>query len=497
MYRLTLYVLIGFELVAIIFSAAGILPFSPVALVYSALSLVLVCWGANELFAKIFRTHTNIESAFITALILSFLVSPPPSYGYFSILPLLVAAGIFAMASKYILAIWRKHIFNPTAIAVIFTAIVFNQYATWWIGTPAMLAFVVIGGILITRKVQRFDVFWSFLIVALASISITSHPANFSIFLNDLWITLAYSPILFFAFVMLTEPLTMPATRPKRIVYGLFVGLLFNPSFQVGPIFATPELALCLGNILSFAISPKRKYLMTLKEKYVIGNDADELVFVPDHPVKYAAGQYMEWTLAHKPVDNRGNRRFFTIASSPTDPNIRLGIKFSWTSSSFKNKLMNLNPGETILAGQVSGDFTLPKNPETKLAFMAGGIGITPFTSMMRYLMDKKEKRDVVLVYSNNLKEDIAYPEIWKEAQAKLGAKNVYTLTTLDKIPSDWNGHRGYVTSDLIRQEIPDYSDRLFYVSGPHAFVQAAEKAILGLGVSRTKIRTDYFPGFV
>ncbi|TGV95790.1 FAD-dependent oxidoreductase, partial [Mesorhizobium sp. M2E.F.Ca.ET.154.01.1.1] len=112
----------------------------------------------------------------------------------------------------------------------------------------------------------------------------------------------------------------------------------------------------------------------------------------------FQAGQYLEWTLGLDRSDNRGNRRYFTVASSPTEQSVRLGVKFYPKSSAFKQALGTMRPGGTIHAAQLAGDFTLPSDPKIKIAFLAGGIGITPFRSMLQYLIDRNESRPIVVL---------------------------------------------------------------------------------------------------
>jgi ferredoxin-NADP reductase/Na+-translocating ferredoxin:NAD+ oxidoreductase RnfD subunit len=498
MYRLVLYVLFVLEVVALALSALGQLPFSPIALIYSTAILVIVSWITNNLFVKVFKTHANVESLWITALILALIISPPQAGEYISILPLLIWAGVWSMAAKFILAINKKHIFNPAAFAVALTAITLGQSATWWIGTLYMLPFVFVGGLLITKKIRRFDLVISFVAAALVSILITSTlQTGLAVVPSVLERIVIGTPLLFFAFVMLTEPLTMPPTRTRRIIYGIFVGLLFAPALHIGSIYSTPELALLAGNILAFFLSPMRKYILTMKELKTIAKDTDEFIFTPDHPIKHKPGQYMEWTFGHKKSDNRGNRRFFTIASSPTEPDIRLGVKFYAPASSFKNAFGAMKPGETIMAGGVAGDFVLPHNKKKKLVFIAGGIGITPFRSMVKYLIDKNEKRDIILIYSNNILEDIAYVDILDAAEEKLNMKIICTLTDLPNIPTTWTGDRGQINATMIVRAVPDYRDRTFYISGPHRMVTGCNETLHSLGIPSKHIRTDYFPGFV
>lgn len=482
MYRLMLYYLVVLIAAAIVFGALGVLPYSPLSLIVSAGIILSVGWIVNEGFAKIFRIPANAESVYITAFILTLII--PPWTGDFSGFLFLVLASCFAMASKYILAFRRKHIFNPAAIAAVITAFALNQYASWWAaGNLPMLAFVVVGGLLIVRKIQRFDLVLSFFAAAIVSIIVVNPSFNPIATAEK---ALLHTTLLFFAFVMLTEPLTTPPTRARRIAYGLLVGALFAPGIHVGTIYSTPELALVVGNLFSFAVSPKGRYRLTLQSKQKIGDDIYDLAFRADKKIQFRPGQYMAWTLPPKGSDTRGNRRYFTLASSPTESDVRLGVKYYEPPSTFKKKMVTLEPGETISAAELAGDFTLPADPNQKLLFIAGGIGITPFRSMVKYLVDRGEKRDIVLLYSNRLAREIAYAPLFDEAAQKVGLKIVYVVTD--------QGAR--IDMAMIKKEAPDYAARLFYVSGPYAMISAFKKTLREIGVPPTQIKTDFFPGF-
>lgn len=495
MYRLVLYYLAGLFGVALVFGFLGILPYPPSALVYSAVVLCVVSWITNRLFARVFNAPTNVESVYITALILVLIITPIAPTDV-ALLPFLIWVAIWAMASKFIFAIKRKHIWNPAAFAVALTAITIGHSATWWVGgNLPMLAFVLLGGILIVRKLRRADLVAAFFIASLLSVALSVLPDGNA--LVSVKLALLRAPIFFFAFVIITEPLTTPPTCFLRLCYGALVGVLFAPNIHLGPIYSTPELALLVGNVFSFLVSPKEKYLLRLTTIVKVAADTYDFVFSPDRPAHFHPGQYLELTVGHAHPDARGNRRYFTIASSPTESDIRFGAKFYPAPSSFKKALAALQPGDTIIAGGCAGDFTLPEDPKRKLVFIAGGIGVTPFRSMVKFLLDIHERRTITLFYSNKTADQIAYKDIFDEAEIALGVKVVYTLDDAAKAPSNWGGHTGFVTAEMIAKEVSDYRERTFYLSGSHGMVSAFERTLLGMGVLRRNIKTDFFPGYV
>jgi ferredoxin-NADP reductase len=295
---------------------------------------------------------------------------------------------------------------------------------------------------------------------------------------------------------MLTEPMTTPPTKNLRIIYGAMAGFLSAPFVHIAGFYFTPEIALLAGNIFSYIASPKQKLMLKLKEKIKIADNTYDFVFEPDKKLKFQPGQYLEWTLPHKKMDNRGMRRYFTIASSPTENDLIMGVKFYDKPSSYKKSLISLDKGSTIVASQLSGDFILPEDKNKKLIFIAGGIGATPFKSMVKYLIDRNEKRDIIIFYSNRSFKDIAYKEIFDQAQQKLGIKTIYCLSDLDSVPSNWNGERGFVSQAMIKKYAPDFMDRMFYISGPRSMILTFQKALKDAGIHKNHVKTDFFPGF-
>jgi ferredoxin-NADP reductase len=490
MYRLVLYYMSFLLVVALILGFFGFVPYTPLDMLVSAVFIEAVCILVNAIFARVFAAPSNSESVYTTGLILAFIVSPAQP---FANLVFLGWVAVLAMASKYIIAIHKKHIFNPAALAVALTAVALNQSANWWVGSLYMAPFVLIGGLLMIRKIRRADLVLSFFIAAIATILGFNFlkGGNYLLVLEH---ALFYSPILFFSCVMLTEPATTPPTKNLRIFYGALIGFLFAPFIHIASVYSTPELALLAGNIMAYIVSPKKKLILELKEKRLVATDVYEFLFKPNHKLHFKSGQYMEWTLGHDTQDSRGMRRYFTIASSPEEEYIGMGVKFYPHSSSFKQSMLSLNPGDTIVASQLAGDFVLPKDKSTKLAFIAGGIGVTPFRSMIKYLVDKKEKRDVVLLYSNKTPADIAYKDIFDQAGQQLGIKTFYTVTDTPA-PKNWQGECGMCDERMIKRLVPDYKDRIFYLSGPQVMVVAVDELLRKMGVKKSQIKKDFFPG--
>ncbi len=492
MYRLTLYCLLAIWFFGFILSLFSKLTYKPIDLIITFALIFLVSVAVNAIFSAAFKVPSNTDSVYITSIILALIVSPANPLNNLDVIFL---SGALAIASKYILAINKKHIFNPAAFGVALSAFILQKYAVWWIGTLYMAPIVLVAGLLMVRKIQRFDLVFSFLLTSLTFI--VGHSLLYS---QDLVLIVRQlvidSPWMFMAFVMLTEPATTPSTRNTRIVYGMLVGVLFTPFINIIGFYFTPELALLTSNIFSYLINPKEKLVLLLKEKKLIAHNVYNFIFSKNKEMKFQPGQYMEWTLGHEKKDNRGMRRYFTIASSPTEKDIIIGVKFYDKPSSYKKALDSLIEGKTIIASQLAGDFTLSRDKKKKLVFLAGGIGVTPFRSMIKYLLDKKEKRDIIMYYANKSFSDIAYEDIFSKAQEELGIKIIHVLDDSNGVPNGFSFEKGPITMDMIKNEVPDYKDRIFYVSGPKLMVDSFKKELSDLGISRLHIKTDFFPGF-
>jgi ferredoxin-NADP reductase/Na+-translocating ferredoxin:NAD+ oxidoreductase RnfD subunit len=491
MYRLVLYYTGGLLAVAFGLGFFALVPPDPLALAFSAALITAVCWATNRLFALALRVPTNAESVYITALILALIMPAAPPTDLMGVGGLILAS-VVATASKFVLAISRKHIFNPVAIGVAASALLMDQPATWWVGgNLTLLPFVLIGGLLVVRKMQRFDMVGAYVLANLAVILVTTPPALLGEALTQ---SLLYSPLLFAGFAMLTEPLTAPQAKGMRIAYGAMVGALCAPNLHLGEFYLTPEIALLLGNVLAYAVSPKGRFRLTLVRIEQLTSGAHDFIFKPDRKLDFEPGQYLDWTLAVRKPDDRGNRRPFTIASAPSESEVRLGVKFYKSPSAFKRSLSAMQPGDVIFGSQLAGDFTLPKDRSTKLAFIAGGIGVTPFRSMVQDLIDRRDERSVVLLYGNDNVGEIAYADVFDRAERELGIKTVYAVAQDTGLGS--NMHKGFIDAALIQREVPDYKDRMFYISGPRAMVLRFRRVLRELGVARSRIREDFFPGF-
>ena len=485
MYRLMLYVLIALLAVAFVLSAGGFLPYRPGDILLQAVVLAGGCWALNKVIARLLRVQPNTESSLITGLILASIVGPltlPRDW--------LAAAAVIAAAviSKYALVWRRSHIFNPAAFGVAVAAMAVGYPATWWIGSEQLLPAVAAGGILLMAKIRRWHLVLGFLGAYLGLLFFQSLAAGGRTFLEAVSLlqnVATSATLLFFALVMLVEPLTAPQTARRRIAFGVFVGIML---FILQRVFTaipyTLEVALLLGNVFARLINPDFRQAFVLRRKELLTADIGSFWFEPTRRFAFAPGQFLEYTLAHTRPDARGVRRYFSIASSPTEEEILLTARFAEPGSTFKQMLRTIPLGGEAMAAKVAGDFVMPSDTQQKLVFIAGGIGITPFRSMVKYLLDTKSRRDIVLLYGARTAEDLVFRDVFEAARAAFGMRTVPVL-----FPR-------LIDENVIRSEIPDFAERVFYISGSEPMVQGISKMLVAMGILRRRIRRDFFPGY-
>jgi ferredoxin-NADP reductase len=493
MYGLVIICLGLLGVIALVLSVLGWLSYGPVEILASAAVLLVVAYLSSRLFGLVFRMRPQLSSTVITALLLTFIFVPtidPVGLG------MLALAALLATASKFLLAIRGRHVFNPAAAGAFIVSILpflSGTFVSWWIGTSTMLPFVAIAAFLIlfrTRKLWLGGVFLAMaLVVAMGSAGLNGFPVT------DAAVTaLLSSPIVFFAGFMLSEPLTLPPRRWQQVAEAVLVALFFAPGISVfGLFFSSPQFALLVGNLFAFLFGQHRGIRLSFVGKRQLSASSWEFEFQPTSRVRFRAGQFMELTLPHPHTDARGWRRVFSIASAPEDGSpVKFGIKLPERSSSFKKTLLALEPGTKVSATSVGGDFVLPGD-ESKLLLVAGGIGITPYIAQLAQLKASGANRDVALVYAIASKDDLAYTDELKKAGC---AVTVVSREKPAPMPKGWTWVQtdDRMTGEQLLKVVPDAKDRHTFLSGPPGMVGSLKSALHRSGVRR--IHTDVFIGY-
>lgn len=207
-------------------------------------------------------------------------------------------------------------------------------------------------------------------------------------------------------------------------------------------------------------------------------------VFTPDNPVSWTAGQFIKYIIDDPSPDNRKTQRFFSISSAPFEKNIHLTTKFvPGDGSTFKKDLQKLKVGDTVKGTNPEGDFIL-EDPSKEYVFIAGGIGITPLRSIIVDLDHNQKPVNITLLYANRT-PNVVFKEDLEEVSSRHSEFKIHYIIDPQRIDEQ-----------VIKEKIPDFAQKIFYVSGPEPMVEAFEKMLAGMGIPEDNIKRDYFPGY-
>jgi ferredoxin-NADP reductase len=210
-------------------------------------------------------------------------------------------------------------------------------------------------------------------------------------------------------------------------------------------------------------------------------------IFEPQEPLSWKPGQYVHYVLHHLPTDDRGSDRWFTNAAAPFENQVRITTRHTEKNgSSFKKKLFNLAEGKNIEISVVGGDFVVDDLTQ-EYVFIAGGIGITPFRSILKQLHHDKTPIKVTLLYANR-DQNIVYKEELEELAKNNPDFTIHYVLSPERIDEE--------KIKTLIPEIPDLQKPLFYISGPEPMVDALGETLKQMGVTEDRIKQDWFPGY-
>lgn len=224
------------------------------------------------------------------------------------------------------------------------------------------------------------------------------------------------------------------------------------------------------------------KLTLTAKKEEV--SNVVSFTFQSKEALLWKAGQFMRYHIEDPRSDERATDRYFTIASAPFEKNLILTTRFDpEDGSTFKKDLKNMQVGSVIEAQPPSGEFVVD-DPDQEYVFIAGGIGITPFRSILLQLDYEKKPINIILLYANR-DNNIVYRDELEEISTKNPAFKISYIIDPQRIDEA-----------TIKQFVPDLIKPVFYVSGPKPMVQAMEKMLVDMGIPENHIKHDYFPGY-
>lgn len=230
-----------------------------------------------------------------------------------------------------------------------------------------------------------------------------------------------------------------------------------------------------------------------IKDRQAIAKDTLHIKFdLLGREVNFKAGQYFYITVPKLLYpDKRGNLRHFTIVSPPSEnKTIAMATRIR-EKSGFKRTLRDLPIGSEVEIGSIMGDFVLPENEIKQLVFIAGGIGITPFMSMLAHINEKSLFYEVIVICSNRTKESTPfYNDLQKFERINKKIKLVFVMT--EKAAT--GGEKGRIDAKFIKRYVPKYEKKLFYIAGPPGFNKAVLEILKELKIKN--IRIENFRGY-
>ena len=210
----------------------------------------------------------------------------------------------------------------------------------------------------------------------------------------------------------------------------------------------------------------------------------------------FKAGQYIDLTLlGSQPGSSNGLTHTFSIASSPSDE--ELVVTTRMRNTVFKQALSTLPIGSGARIEGPMGSFSLHNNTARPGVFIAGGIGIAPFLSMLSYATGEKLRHPIFLFYANRYLEDAAFIDaLWKLERANPRFRFVPTLTRMANNNGGWKGKTGHISSEMLRTQVGGLRGPIYYIAGPPMMVAAARRTLSEVGVDEDDIRTEEFAGY-
>jgi ferredoxin-NADP reductase len=238
-------------------------------------------------------------------------------------------------------------------------------------------------------------------------------------------------------------------------------------------------------------------YQSTLLGRTEVAKGTMAFQFEKPNNFVFKAGQYIDLTLSGSqpqlgPPD--GMTHTFSIASSPCDE--ELVVTTRMRNTAFKKAISSLQIGSRARIEGPMGSFSLHKNTARPAVFLAGGIGIAPFLSMLSYATKEKLRHPIVLFYANRHLEDAAFIDtLWKLERANPRFRFVPTLTRAAN-NNGWKGKTGHISSEMLVTHVGVLRGPIYYIAGPPTMVAAARRTLSEVGVDEDDVRTEEFAGY-
>jgi ferredoxin-NADP reductase len=231
----------------------------------------------------------------------------------------------------------------------------------------------------------------------------------------------------------------------------------------------------------------------TVAEKREVAKGTLLVLFAVDGYPAYRPGHYFWVELPDRGYeDEKGLRRHISLVTSPTDVGV-VGLATRLRDSAFKRTLAELELGDEVEVEEPKGSFLLPEDTTVDYVFVAGGIGITVFRSMLRYIADEELPYRVTLVYSNRDRESAPFLDELEELEQRIaGLRVVLTMTAQE----GWEGETRQLDAEVLRELLGGLDDKQFLVAGPPPMAKGVSESLLAAGLPEGSVLADAFSGY-
>ena len=232
----------------------------------------------------------------------------------------------------------------------------------------------------------------------------------------------------------------------------------------------------------------------TIKEKREVAKGTVLAIFdLGGEHVEYRPGHYFWVELPDRGhQDEKGLRRHISIVTSPTEHGV-LGLATRIRDTAFKRTLAELEVGDEVTVEEPKGSFVLPEDTSRDYVFVAGGIGITVFRSMLRYIADTGEPYRITLVFSNRDRESSAFLDEIQEFEERIPALRVVLTMTDDE---GWDGDTRRIDEAMLRDHLGTLDGYVFLIAGPPGMAKGVEQMLKDAGVDEERVLADSFSGY-
>jgi len=237
-------------------------------------------------------------------------------------------------------------------------------------------------------------------------------------------------------------------------------------------------------------------FMCKLKDRKEVAEDAMAFRFEKPSGWTFKAGEYLDMTLLDpSETDAEGDVRSFSIASAPHEETLMVATRMRDTA--FKRVLKTMPMGTVVKIEGPSGDLILQNDVTRTAVFLAGGIGITPFRSIVHWAAKEKLPNRIVLFYSNRRPEDAPFlAELQSLEKDNPKYKLIASMTEMEKSHRPWNGETGLINQEMLGRHLKDAASPIYYIAGPPAMVKGLHEMLSKTGINDDDIRAEEFAGY-